>query len=192
MTNPRDPWATHRGLEFLDPKFEELLCELTEELLKKKLKLVVGAGLRGPAAQARIWCASRTASEVESRRTQLVAAGATKLASLLLTEWSAFGPVATCHLPGNSWHQWGMAADVAVDVGGVLVWSGSTMRDVGVVAECIGLRHFAMRTSWEAGGSRCHVQFPTSETPLNTQRFCPTWKQLEEEMLVRYDPWWEI
>lgn len=175
-----------RGLENLNPKFVERLLGLTEACESIGFDLKVGCTLRTPDAQAQLWCRSRSNQEVSIRR-QTLGSLAPRLASLLKDEYCGLGPEVTNHLPGESWHQWGEAADVYVLVGTVAAWDGSTVKHVAEAAKEVGLFHsYEYKGYWLPKRRNWHVQFRNTETPLRTTGFAPTWRLIEEEMVSRF------
>jgi hypothetical protein len=77
-------------------------------------RVVPYQGYRSPAEQACLWRQSRSRSEIEERMRLLRAAGAATIADLVEGVGPQFGPHVTNALPGESWHQFGRAADCYV------------------------------------------------------------------------------
>ena len=169
-----------------DPSFSRKLAELIEACGEVGLPLKVGCALRTPDAQAQLWCRSRSNEEVEIRR-RVLEPLAPRIASLLKDEYAGLGPEVTTHLPGDSWHQWGEAADVYVLVGSVAVWDGSTVKHIAEAAEEVGLCHsFTYKKSWLPKRRQWHVQLRNTESPLRTTGLAPTWSLIEREMVARF------
>jgi hypothetical protein len=148
--------------------------------------VVVGTTARGPEAQAKLWCRSRSMHDVDRAR-KLIFKRAPKLAAMLKDEWACFGPQATIHLPGQSWHQWGEAADVCAIVGGRAIWDGAVTKKIAEKCAAIGLRHSLLEKSWYGSYRHWHVQLSKEETPLMVRGLADSWAMVEEEMEKRFD-----
>lgn len=112
---------------------------------------------------------------------------APSLATLLTPEACGFGPIVTDYLPGQSWHQWGEAADLFTLVDGRAIWDGSPVRLIANLALDVGLYHsYAMKT-WTRKSRHWHVQLRKPETPLMDRTICENWRDVEREMSLRYE-----
>lgn len=181
-----NPSTESRDVELLAPELQDKVQLLRERCESRGLVLGVGTTVRGPEAQARLWCRSRTPEDV-ARRHDLLVRIAPTLAGLLRPEWAAIGPQATVHLPGQSWHQWGQALDVYVDVGGKAVWEGSVAMAVAKLAKEVGLEHSYSRKEWEPKSRHWHAQLSRLETPLMVRGLVDSWADLEQVMLERFE-----
>ena len=161
------------------------------ELLVKRCKdrgivLGIGTTIRGPDAQARLWCRSRTPEDVERRR-DMIARVAPKMAALLKPEYAGLGPQMTSHLPMQSWHQLGEALDVYAVVGGKAVWDGSTALAIASLAKEVGLPHSYNEKTWEVKSRHWHIQLRRKETPFMVRGLFDSWADAERAMLERFD-----
>ena len=181
-----DLFLESRDLGLLTPELFEKVEILRTLCEGNGVKLVVGTTLRGPGAQAKIWCRSRTPEEVLRQRAVL-AQSAPKLANLLKPEYAALGPQITAYLPGQSWHQWGQAADIGALVGGKLVWEGSITRRIAEYARTIGLHHSLNEQLWSPSTRRWHVQLSGKATPLLVRGFMDSWAELERAMETMFE-----
>lgn len=178
-----DPAVESRDLALLQPGFRGLAATLLEACEKRGVTMRPFFTVRGPAVQAKLWCQSRTMTQVGHSAAQLRTAGAPWLADLLDIRWAKTGPAITNALPGMSWHQWGEAMDCfAVGADGKVIWDA---RDLSyrVYAE------EAQKLRLEAGGlwlrfpDAVHVQLRAASSPLKDNM---TWPQVEVEMRKRF------
>ena len=146
----------------------------------------IGCTLRGPLVQARMWCRSRTREEVAERRS-MIEQQAPKLAAMLRPEFACLGPQVTTHLPGQSWHNWGAAVDIAACVGGRLWWDGSAAKKLAMIAKEAGLHHYYFEAMWNRTGRAWHMQLSKHETPLQIRGLADSWADVEAEMARRFD-----
>lgn len=103
------------------------------------------------------------------------------LASLLRTDKACRGPRVTGNLPGNSFHQWGEAADVCVVIGGKLAyWGGSAMRKVIEARDRVGLHGDGV------GANTGHVQLSDKMSPMDDREFVSSWADVETAMLKKW------
>lgn len=171
-----------RELEDLDTPFRSKLVDFLVACSGRRLMVELGCTIRTPTAQAKMWCRSRSPAEVKNMRS-LIGPSAPIMASLLREEWAGFGPPVTDHLPGQSWHQWGQAADIYCLVEGRAIWTGSAAEAVAEVARFVGLPHsmdlFPPRRHW-------HVQLNRNETPLMVRGLADSWGDIEKAMLLRW------
>ncbi len=178
-----DPAIESRDLAMLQPGFRGLAATLLEACEKRGVTMRPFFTLRGPRVQAKLWCQSRTVTQIVRAGAQLRDAGAPWLASQLGEEWAKTGPAVTNALPGVSWHQWGEAMDCfALGADGKAIWDArnSAYR---VYAE------EAQKLRLEAGGlwlrfpDAVHVQLRAADSPLKDNM---TWPQVEAEMKKRF------
>ena len=172
-----------------------------EPVLRAKVEDVIAAcddagfrvvpyqGYRSPVEQARLWRQSRTRSDIEQRIRQLRAAGAAAIAELVESVGPQFGPHVTNALPGESWHQFGRAADCYVespDTGRAL-WRGRTIDgdEFGLAAklyERFGRLAESAGLTWGgrwAIGDFGHVQMDKASSPL---AHFGSWRELSFEL----------
>ena len=180
------PSLESRDVGLLVPELREKIALLGERCGYRGILVGIGTTVRGPDAQARLWCRSRTPEDV-ARRRQLIEKVAPRLASLLKEEYALFGPPATAHLPMQSWHQLGEAVDVCAIVGGKATWDGSAARLIASVAKEIGLAHSCNEKNWDPKSRHWHMQLRRQETPLMIRGLCDGWADVEREMLERFE-----
>ncbi len=109
----------------LDPRFAEKLSLVFDKLLEEGVVLRPYSGFRGPLEQAILWCQSRTALEVSLIVKRLQEEQAPYLAKVLQRALMICQPGrwATNNLPGQSWHNFGLAVDAhVVSEDGRAVW----------------------------------------------------------------------
>lgn len=165
------------------PEFQEKVEQLIIRARRDNLDLRVGTGVRGPWAQGVLWSQARSLDEVQRRRKVLTSAGAPTMASYLRDESAGLGPQSPASLPGQSWHQWGEAADVYVIVGGLSVWAGSIAEKVHVLCKELKIVH-AM--DFPRNRRRWHIQLREVENPLLIRGFCDGWADVEAAMAEKF------
>ena len=186
MSNKLSSFLESRSTDVLKPELSEKLQTLVYLCKVRGIDLGVGCTVRGPAAQAKMWCRSR--SEVDILRVKkIISKSAPLLASLLKEEYAAIGPQCTTHLPGQSWHQWGEAVDIFAIVEGIAIWEGSIARAVADIAEKVGINHSYNRKFWQPKSRHWHVQLNDQETPLLSRDPYRNWEDVEVSMLERFD-----
>lgn len=175
-----------RDSGLLVPELQDGVERLKELCKARGLVLGVGTTVRGPEAQARMWCRSRTPEEVASRHDIILQAAPT-IAGLLSAELAGFGPQVTCHMPMQSFHQLGEAVDLYADVGGKAIWEGSTARLIAEICKEVGLAHSWSEKSWEPKSRHWHVQLSRKETPFMVRGLFDSWRDAEWAMLERFE-----
>ena len=116
--------VTVARLAGLDPAFRLKVEHTLTACEVAGFHLRVTYGPRSPVDQAKLWRRSRSSAEVRDALTVMRGKGALWLASML----EGVGPQpsgawATNALPGQSWHQHGLAVDVVWLVNGAAVWT---------------------------------------------------------------------
>lgn len=109
----------------LDVAFATVLDDVLDQLLDEGIVLRPYSGLRSPLEQAVLWCQSRTPLEAELLARRFDDEGATFLSSVIRRAAiiSRPGRWATNNLPGQSWHNFGLALDAhVVSEDGRAVW----------------------------------------------------------------------
>lgn len=109
----------------LDPKFASTVEVLLDRLLSEGIVMRPFSGLRGPLEQGILWAQSRTPLERELMARKLEDERAVYLAKVLRRAGSlcTAGRWATNNLPGQSWHNFGLAVDShVVSEDGRAVW----------------------------------------------------------------------
>ena len=112
------------SLEPLDPKFKNTCDNLFRNCLKQGCTVLPFYGVRDVKTQAALWRQSRPVDEIMITIHRLKREGAPFLASIMEVVGPQEGRWATNCLPGQSWHQWGLAVDCyVVGENGKSVWS---------------------------------------------------------------------
>lgn len=112
-------------LPALEPWFSDKISYLLEQLIAEGVVIRPYSGRRGALEQAVLWVQSRTPLEVELMARRLEEEHAPFLASSLRRALAmrAAGRWATNNLPGQSWHNFGLAIDAhVVSEDGRAVW----------------------------------------------------------------------
>lgn len=109
----------------LEPAFAEKVEELFDKLLDEGVVMRPFSGARSPLEQAVLWCQSRTPLEAELIARRLNDERAVFLAKVIRRAALICHPGrwATNNLPGQSWHNFGLAIDAhVVSEDGRAVW----------------------------------------------------------------------
>lgn len=112
-------------VEKLEPRFAATTRILFETLLSEGIVMRPFSGLRGPLEQGILWAQSRTPLERELMARRLEEERAVFLAKVLRRAGTLVtaGRWATNNLPGQSWHNFGLAIDAhVVSEDGRAVW----------------------------------------------------------------------
>ena len=131
--------------------------------------------LRDPFEQAILWRRSRSTEQITKAINALNENGAVWLAQVLESVGPQYGNEATQALPGQSWHQWGLAADSFLLVNKEAVWDDEAPGYQVYAAE-------AKKLELDAGyywnyKDTCHVQDHTGRV-LDEY----SWKQIDDAM----------
>ncbi|GAB5388877.1 MAG: hypothetical protein Alpg2KO_18450 [Alphaproteobacteria bacterium] len=171
------PTKMSRDLGDLDPDFAVSCRRLLAELGAGGKEYKPFCTLRHPAIQARLWRQSRTKSEIERACRSLHNHGAKWLAELLDGVGPQYGPWATSKLPGQSWHQHGLALDVYRVVGGKAVWEPDAYEPYALAAKAMG---FVSGHFWRRKDS-VHIQMKSGRV-MDTHN----WSSLDQLMRERF------
>lgn len=146
--------------------------------------------LRTLEEQAKLWRQSRTTEHINSRVEFLIEQGAPHLADILHNVGPCSGPEVTGALPGESWHNWGLACDCYWKVGSKAVWSGEELHSINGehlngyqvywdAAKAQGLHTVTLRSGrkdWP------HVQQPAESGPHKNM----SWADIDKAMKERF------
>lgn len=119
--------ATSGDLATLRPEFRKKVEAALAACADRGVELrpTSSGAYRSPADQARFWRQSRTTAEILERIEELRGHGRPVTAWFLEVVGPQYGKVGhhvTHALPGESWHQWGLALDVVWIVDGRACW----------------------------------------------------------------------
>lgn len=176
--------ATSKHLEGLTTGFKANIIELLERLRKANVVMIPYEGIRTPQTQAKLWRQSRSTRDVQDALARMKEP-APWLASVLDGVGPCNGPHVTNALPGNSWHQWGLAVDCYwADRPGHAEWSVSKggrrngYRLYGAEAARLGLMSLGEVHNWDWP----HVQQPVASAPTSTKG----WAAIDAAMKERF------
>lgn len=155
-----------RSLLRLEPEFREKLELVIETAKNDGVHMVPYETERHVDKQAKLWRQSRSAASVRQKIHFLRDSGAPFLAEVLDRVGPCSGGWATNALPGQSWHQWGQAADLYWDSNGPapggVEWSNLKGYEIFArIARDAGLTSGFFWKSRDA----VHVQLPTESKP---------------------------
>jgi len=119
-----------KDLSVLTPAFRFKVDQLLYNCKENGITMVPFFTERDVHTQAKLWRQSRSGSEVRKAIQKLKSEKAYYLAEVLEKVGPQYGRWATNALPGQSWHQWGLAIDSYWLVKGRVVWSTSQLEEV--------------------------------------------------------------
>lgn len=132
-----------------------------------------------------MWCSSRTAHVIQRRIDLITKAGAPTLASLLSVDLAGSIPYETTeHLPGQSWHQWGLAADLYFVAGNMAQWTGPLFRTLGPIIKSADLVHYTNNDL--LFGKPHHVQLNKHLSAFDSRMFLESWSDAEDKLLQTF------
>lgn len=115
-----------RRLDYLFPDFEERVREALSQAEQSGIDVLVYCTLRTIHEQAKLWRQSRTRAQIEDKIAKLQERGLDFLANAIITvgpQYGATGKHVTYAGPGESFHNYGLAFDGVVLVGGKPDWN---------------------------------------------------------------------
>ena len=171
-----------RDLELLEPGFRETVRDqLLPKCLERGVEMRPFFTRRTPWEQARLWRQSRTTWEINTAAEKIKVNGAPFLAKVLLEVGPQYGQWATNALPGQSWHQWGLAVDCfVVASGGGAIWDANH-HGYRVYAEVAGDLGLEAGRTWRKVDA-CHVQEPGVCSVMNVY----TWPEIDAAMREKF------
>jgi hypothetical protein len=171
-----------RDLALLQPDFRTKLETAISETKRVGVHMVPYETERDVWKQAKLWRRSRTGEQVKQRIDSLRANDAGFLADVLESVGSQEGAWATNALPGQSWHQWGLACDLYWDKNGPTVAGGIEWNDLTGYEVFAKIARKCGLTSgffWESRDA-VHVQFPAESKPSASMA------EISKQMFKRY------
>lgn len=167
-------------LTTLNPIFKKQVDDLLLRCEKKGYILRPFFTTRNVQDQAKLWRQSRPIDEIMRAITKLRAEGAAYIAGVMESVGPQHGRWATNSLPGQSWHQWGLAVDCfVVDENQRAIWSSKHPGYLCYAdeAKALGLTPGYYWTRQDA----VHVQGPAQGV-----RSKYTWSQIDSEMRQKF------
>jgi len=169
-----------RRMEDLDKEFRIVAESILKDCKGQGVIMKPFFTIRDPWEQAKLWRQSRTTQQIRSKANSLRGGGAPFLASVLENVGPQSGKWVTNAIPGNSWHQWGLALDCFVEENGKAVWRGkhhgyALYARVAEAHGCVAGHNWHKRDS-------VHIQMPAVTSP----RKIHTWKEIGAYNLERY------
>lgn len=149
-------------LDKLIPAFKSLFEILLQKMDDHGYEPRVTWTIRTPVEQAKLWRQGRPLSQIKAKQQELDREGFDYLAHCLHEAGPQMGKnIVTNALPGQSWHQYGQAADVALFDYGKLITNGDhpAYKALANEADKIGL------TTGIGWGDAGHVQFSSLPKP---------------------------
>jgi peptidoglycan LD-endopeptidase CwlK len=183
MKTFESPFTESRELTALAAEFAPAAQKLLAACERRGANMRPFFTVRGPGVQARLWCQSRTAAQIEKQIETMRFNGAHWLASLMDIRWAKTGPAVTNALPGMSWHQWGEAIDCfALGANGKAIWDSrdAAYRVYGEAAMSLRLEPGAF---WPRFPDAVHVQLRAASSPLKAGI---SWAEADAEMKRRF------
>lgn len=177
------------SLNELVQSFRPKALQLLEDCRNHRMPMVPYFTIRHPREQARLWRQSRSRLEVETGIAWLREVGAPWLADVLESVGPCFGRWATNAVPGNSWHQWGLALDCYAEVDGRCSWD-TVPGQVGGPGDAYyrfyaqRAEDFGLRSLGASLGDWPHVQDQQASAPARVF----TWPEIDTQMERRFSP----
>ena len=164
-----------RDISLVHPVLPPLLQRIAALCDARGVDIVWTCLARTPQRQAELFRHGRSLAAIEGRARRLEKAGYPSLARLLLDTPPQPGRSGsrTCAAPGESWHQYGLAADAVpiaiVNKRMVCLWSGAAEWAVyGAAAREVGLEWAG---AWKRFRETPHIQMTPRGAPSNPLRF---------------------
>lgn len=170
-----------RDPSYLIPEFREKLEEALTICKKAGFQMEIGCSVRGPIPQGVLWSGSHTPRMIEAWKIDL-GETAPKLVECV-EDLGYILPFGSKFFPGQSWHQWGQAADVFLQFINKAVWGGSPAEKLEEACKKVGLWTGKM----VGHGRPWHVQLRKEENPLMVRGLCEGWAELEQTMCDYYE-----
>ena len=154
-----------RSLNTLDPIVAAKLDLTVRECAEAGIEMLVYCTLRTCKEQARLYARGRTMEHIVKKAASLAYRGFGFLAQAMEDVAPVAGPIVTYAGPGESWHQFGLAADCVPMVDGKCLWDARAheWQVYGRIAEKNGLQWAG---NWTRGREFPHVQFAMQSNPL--------------------------
>lgn len=159
-------------LNGLDEVFKTKLLKLLDACHERGLTMTPVCGVRTPMQQAALWRQSRSRKQVENAADMLRNQGAPYLADCLIKvgpQNGTLGAHVTKALPGQSWHQYKQACDMAWLVDGKINWSLTELvngqngyKAMCQLADDFGLYSAGANWGWDFP----HIQLSSESTPM--------------------------
>jgi len=112
-----------RDINLLEPVFKERLLYTTMECQKKGLDILVYCTVRSLEEQAKLYRQSRTTAQIEAKKREFYQKNLLDLARAIDFVGTQSGPHVTNAAPGESWHNFGEAADCVPLINGKPAWN---------------------------------------------------------------------
>jgi peptidoglycan L-alanyl-D-glutamate endopeptidase CwlK len=164
----------------LEPEFREKIEKVLEGCKRRGFELRPFFTVRDVLEQARLWRQSRPLTEIERVVRKLRREGASFIADSIEKVGPQYGRWATNNLPGQSWHQWGMAIDCfVIPDDGHSVWSS---KHPGYLAYAEESRSLGLTAGY----------FWTRQDAVHVQNYKEgvrsryTWVEINQEMKERF------
>jgi len=153
-----------RKIEDLTEETQGLIATFRILTSERNLDILLYCTYRPAHEQARLYCQGRSRSAIEKKAAELeVEWERPDLAGMLRVIGPQRGPVVTNAGPGQSIHQYRMAADGVPMIGGKPVWGASTQRERDLWAlygECAEEAGLEWAGRWTRFREFPHVQMP--------------------------------
>lgn len=179
-----------RNLEDLHPSFRPRAEHVLAECQAQGVTMRPFFTWRSPEEQARLWRQSRPRLEIDAKVAELRERGAWYLAEVIVQAGPQYGRWATNAIPGESWHQWGLALDAFWLLDGQAVWSTRKRIELASGRDVNGYHLYAeiaQAESLTAGGYWRRRDWPHIQAPALSVRSYFSLTEIDEAM-QRYAP----
>lgn len=122
-----------RDLTKLDPDFQKAIKVLLANCELRGIKMVPYFGIRTPQEQGKLWRQGRSTKTINTKVRELKSLGCGFIAKCIEEAGPQNGNIVTNALPGQSWHQWGLACDFYWEKSrGNVSWSTNEKNEFGL------------------------------------------------------------
>jgi len=174
-------------LNGVDPSFAFKVTLLLRSCESKGVDFLLTEGLRDPYKQANLWKNGRSDIDIAEKIEFLRIQNASFIANCLLKidDLTSINDTSTNALPGESWHQFGLAVDCAWLIGDKLCWDNKFLfngiNGYEILANEAERLNICSGHSWTTLKDSCHLQ-ANFATP--SQMF--SWKEINNTMEKRF------
>lgn len=154
----------------LTNEFREKLEEVVRDCEKEGFTLHPYCGLRNCREQAIIFRKTRTKAEIATKVQSLIDRGAIELANIIIDvgpQKGTLGAHITKAGPGESWHQYAVAADCVPLLGGKALW-GAEEEEWKIFGNFAVKRGLTWAGNWTTFREFPHIQLPQGGNPLSS------------------------
>ena len=168
-----------RDLDLLVPEFKSIVLDVIASCQPFGVKMVPFFTERSTYEQAKLWRQGRSGAEIRQTIAWLREKGAHFIAHCIESVGPQKGDkIVTRALPGESWHQYGLAVDCYLSIGGKAIWDSS---HPGYKVYADAARRFGLTAGlYFSFKDAPHIQMPKDGSPQMS------WEEINKRMEDRY------